>query len=179
MTEMVPRRIWLSTGAALLTLAIAGHVGVAAGAPTMWSPLPALTLLPSLGVLVGIGESTPVRWIVEFILPACVGPILLVAWHPKLLVGVSRVPARSVAGLAVLSLLTFLDFWVEWTQGVRYHGETYVTGVFVVNMLALCGAWALLLLARRRQVFTITLAAHTFVAAWLVWFAFPQLGELI
>jgi len=179
MTEMVHRRLWLPTGAALLVLAIAGHVGVAAGAPTMWSPLPALTILPTLGVLIGTGESTPARWIVEFILPACVGPLLLFAWHPKLLVGARRVPARSVAGLAVLSFLTFLDFWLEWTQGVRYHGETYVRGVFAVNMMALCGAWALLLWARRRQAFTITLAAHTFVAAWLVWFAFPWLGELI
>ena len=179
MTEAVPSRTWSPTGTAILVLAVAGCAGISSGAPTIWSPYPAAIVLPVFGTLIIVGEATPWRWISDFIIPCLIGPLLLVAWYPGLLSGARGLPRRTVFGLTVLSMLTRVDFWWGWAPGVRYHGETYVRGVLVMNLLLLCVSWGLVRLAKRRATFEATLAAHAWIVAWLVWFAFPWLGELI
>jgi hypothetical protein len=72
-----------------------------------------------------------------------------------------------------------LDFVLEWRHGVQYHGERYVRGVFLLNAVAMSAAWALIYTASRRGRFATTLLAHVWVVGWLVWLAFPWLGELI
>jgi hypothetical protein len=136
-------------GVTVLALAAAGRAGIADGL-AIWSPEP---------------------------FPCLIGPALLFAWYPGLLSGANTVPRRSTVGLLLLSVLTLVDFALEWKHGIQYHGEQFVRGTFIVNVLVGCIAWALMRLAYQRMTFATTLTAHAWVVAWLVWFAFPWLGE--
>ena len=167
-----------ATGAAALLVAIAGYIGSASGFPTVRSPLPLATTLPIFWFWMAVHEASSLRWIIEYAIPALVGPFLLLAWHPRLLNGVGHVPRRSVIGLLLLSLLTFIDFVLGWKYGIKYQGKEYTTALLVLNVTAIGTAWVLVGYARKRAEFVPTLAAHTFVTAWLVWVAFPWLGEL-
>jgi hypothetical protein len=72
-----------------------------------------------------------------------------------------------------------IHFWLEWPRGLRYHGEAYTIGVLSTNAVAIGLGWLLLWFARRADTFLATLVAHTWIVGWLVWQAFPWLGELI
>jgi len=163
---------------ALVIVAVAGLVGSASGVPTVLSPLPAATTLPMFGFLIAVREAASLRWVVQYAVPTVVGPCLLLAWNPSLLKAAAKVPRRSIVGLAVLSGLTVAAFAYGWAFGVKYQGHRYTFVLCVLNAAALMIAWSLLWLARRRDHFVTTLAAHAFVVAWLVWIAFPWLGEL-
>jgi hypothetical protein len=176
MTSAVVRRRWWTVGVTVLALAAAGRAGIADGL-AIWSPEPAATVLPILASLMVMGEGTSWRWVHEFGVPCLIGPALLFAWYPGLLSGANTVPRRSTVGLLLLSVLTLVDFALEWKHGIQYHGEQFVRGTFIVNVLAGCIAWALMRLAYQRMTFATTLTAHAWVVAWLVWFAFPWLGE--
>jgi len=117
--------------------------------------------------------------LVELIVPALVGPLLLVLWYPGLLAGANQVPRRSLIGLTVLSLLTIVDFDFEWRHAFTYNPATYVHGVTAVNAVSIGFAWMLLYRAIRVRTFVATLIAHVWIVTWLVWLAFPRLGELI
>ena len=47
----------------------------------------------------------------------------------------------------------------------------------ILNVLAVGVAWVLMLMAQRRKDFATTVAAHACVVGWLVYCAFPLLGE--
>jgi hypothetical protein len=107
-----------------------------------------------------------------------IGPLLLLVWHPRLAIGAQTVPRRSWWGLGVLTILTGLVFRVGWGLGIRYQSARYVWCLLVLNIVLLGCAWWLLWRASRAQSFRRTLLAHTWVVGWLVWVAFPWLGEL-
>jgi hypothetical protein len=107
-----------------------------------------------------------------------VGPVLLIGWYPRLISGAARVPTRSIVGLVLLSVFTIVDFILGWHYGVTYQGTAYTMVLLFLNAVALTLGWTLLWSARTRQQFRRTLAAHTFIVVWLVWIAFPWLGEL-
>jgi hypothetical protein len=142
------------------------------------SPLPLATMLPIFWFWIGVHEAGGLRWVVEYAIPAMVGPVLLVAWHPGLLTGADEVPRRSDVGLVVISILTVADLAFGWKYGVKYQGKEYTMALVLLNAVAMGIAWVLLTAARRRRTFGSTLASHAFVAGWLVWIAFPWLGEL-
>jgi hypothetical protein len=126
----------------------------------------------------GVHEAAGLRWVIEYAIPALIGPLLLLTWHPRLLTGAHEVPKRSAVGLAVISILIVADLATGWKYGVKYQGKEYTTAVVLLNTVAMGVAWVLLGIARRRGIFVFTLVAHVFVAGWLVWIAFPWLGEL-
>jgi hypothetical protein len=74
--------------------------------------------------------------------------------------------------------LTAAHFVLGWDYGIEYQGKVYVITLLVLNIAALIATWAALWRARRRRTFQTTLTAHALVVAWLVWIAFPWLGEL-
>jgi hypothetical protein len=125
-----------------------------------------------------VHEARTFRWVIEYLIPAAVGPFLLLVWHPGLLSGTHKVPKRSYIGLLVLSTLIAAHLGFGWSYGVRYQGKEYTITIVVLNVVATSLAWVLLMTARTRATFPWTLVAHAFVAAWLVWIAFPWLGEL-
>lgn len=87
-------------------------------------------------------------------------------------------PRRTLIGLAVLSALTAIHFVFAWDDGLRYEGRSHVVAVACANVAAIAACWGAVIYARRRPSFEATLLAHAFIALWLVWIAFPLLGEL-
>ncbi len=140
--------------------------------------MPLATTVPIFWFWMGVHEAAALRWVIEYAIPAMVGPLLFLAWHPRLLAGAEDVPTRSLVGLALISILTVYDLAFGWQYGVKYQGKPYTLALVIVNAVAMCVAWVLLGIARKRRIFWTTLASHAFVVGWLVWFAFPWLGEL-
>ncbi len=158
-----------------------GALGVAsshAGSPKPFAPFPMIVLVPQFWSLVATHEARSLRWVTEFAVPAVIGPALFLLWNPGLLFRASTYPRRSTFGLACLSLLSVAWFWAGWPLGVKYEGQRHVVTVLLLNALALACAWAMALLARRQPSAERNLMGHAVVVGWLVWLAFPWLGEL-
>src|SRR5712671_2351199 len=143
----------VATGLAVLVLAVAGYVGSASGVPRVRSPLPLATTLPIFWFWIGVHEATGLRWVVEYAIPAVIGPLLLLTWHPRLLTGTDEVPKRSAVGLAAISILTVADLAFGWKYGVKYQGKEYTIALMLLNTVAMGVAWVLLTAARRRRTF--------------------------
>ncbi|MBE7541654.1 MAG: hypothetical protein M9913_10515 [Bryobacteraceae bacterium] len=158
---------------ACLLLGLAGIAGFNDRSPTVHSPMPVLTVFVTVMGLLVDGSSGGVA----FLLRALVGPVLLIMWHPYIFMGEHAVPKRSVVALGVLTGLSTLHLAVTWDGGVRYQGLGHTMGVIVLNALAALLSWCFLLRARRRREFGMTLAAHALMVGWLVYCAFPWLGE--
>jgi hypothetical protein len=161
------------------SLAALGVVGASFGYPRVFAPLPMVVVIPQFWSLHATHEARSLRWVTEYGVPGIVGPVLLLLWNPRLLRGSSTYPRRSTIGLAILSLLSAAWFWAGWSLGVKYEGLFHVLGTLALNAAALTGAWMLALRARRRPSANRNLMAHWLVVAWLVWVAFPWLGELL
>ena len=144
-----------------------------------WSPFPAVTVFPSLigSMLVG-GNKTGYTF-VRYVFPAVIGPALFFVWNRQLLRGVETVPRRSSIALMVLTGLTIYFFVSSWTHGIEYQGLAYTTTVAAANAFALAVCWSALFLARRKPSFGRSLLFHWTTTVWLVWVAFPWLGESI
>ena len=164
----------LTTSIAGLSLLIPAAVGLGLflrGAPTVFSPLPALTVIPALFLSDwhNLGNAA-------VILPM----LLFFLWNRQLFRGEARVPKRSYVLLALLAALSVIDFVVSWKWGLRYQGPQYTVVVCSVTIAWL--AFLGLAFARTRNgttSFGTSLFLHWMLFAWLGWYAFPWLGELI
>jgi ABC-type xylose transport system permease subunit len=141
------------------------------GAPTVFSPLPALTVIPALLLSDWhhLGNAA-------VILPM----LLFFLWNFRMFRGEGKVPRRSYVLLALLAVLAAIDFVVSWRDGLQYEGPKYTVAVCSVNIVWL----AFLGLAFARTIkgttsFAASLFLHWMLFAWLCWYAFPWLGELI
>jgi hypothetical protein len=124
----------VGTVAAAAALAVVGYVGSASGFPTVWSPLPLATTLPIFWFWEAVGEAQSLRWVVDYGIPMLMGPLLLLAWHPRLAVGADDVPRRSFLGLVLLSVLAAAHFVFGWNYGLKYQSQGYVRAVLVLNV---------------------------------------------
>ena len=156
-------------GLGLLLPAALGLGLLGGSAPTMLAPLPALTLLPAF-LLDGFGLA----------MAAVVVPtIFFFAWHPRLFRGETRVPKRSYALLAVATLLSAIDFVVDWKLGLKYHGLQYTYQVCIVDATWIAFLWfAFARNWKGGSSFKSSLFLHWMLFTWLAWYAFPTLGEL-
>jgi hypothetical protein len=141
------------------------------GAPTVFSPLPALTAIPALFLSDwhNLGNAA-------VILPM----LLFFLWNLQLFRGEAKVPRRSYVLLALLAVLSAIDFVVSWKWGLQYEGSKFTVAVCSVNIALL--AFLGLAFARTRKgttSFTTSLFLHWMMFAWLGWYAFPWLGELL
>jgi len=137
------------------------------GTPSLLAPFPTLT------ILVAFALPAAFPW-----LAAVVPSIVFAAWNPALFQGEARVPRRSLALLVALTILTIVDFTVEWRGGMHYHGAQFTVGVFIANVVWLVVIWISFGRGVRRSSFFNNLLAHWLLFAWLASFAFPYLGEL-
>jgi hypothetical protein len=140
------------------------------GVPTIFSPFPALTVIPALMLA---------QWHLEYaaVLPPAV---LFLLWNPQLLRAEGKILKRSYVLFALVAVLSGVDFVLSWKWGLRYQGPPYTAIVCSINI-----AWiGFLSLAFRRCLnkapsFRTSLFVHWMLFAWLCWYAFPWLGELI
>ena len=142
-----------------------------------WSPLPEITVFVNLlgGALVD--RYPAANWFLRFRLPVLIGPGLFFVWNVHLLRGDVEVPRRSSLGFTILTALSILALGSGWSFGVRYQGRAHTVGVIVLNGVALSICWWLWVRARARPSFGRSLTFHWATTVWLVWLAFPWLGE--
>ncbi len=142
---------------------------LSAGVPTIYCPMPTLTVLPALVLSQWRLHATAVL----------VPLVLFVVWSPGLLINrQSSFPKRTVGLIAALSVLTVVDFLLEWKRGVQFHGFEHTIAVCFINALWLGLLWWVTLRAVRRPSFEAILLTHWLLFIWLSWYAFPYLGEL-
>jgi len=164
----------LITSIAGLALLIPASMGLGlflSGAPTVFSPLPALTVIPALLLdeWHNLGNAA-------VILPT----LLFCLWNRQLFRGEVKVPKRSHVLLTSLAVLTAIDFVVSWKWALHYQGLKFTVAVCSVNIAWL--AFLAIAFARSRRgttSFATSLLLHWMLFAWLGWYAFPWLGELI
>jgi hypothetical protein len=137
------------------------------GVPTIFCPLPILTVLPAL-------VFSPLAPVVV-VIPT----LLFSAWNPALFRGVPAPPKRSYilfGALVVLSVVYFVDGWGD---GVHYEGRIYTRAIAIANGIWIALLTFLFVLSRvRKSSFVFNLTLHWLLFAWLAWYAFPYLGEL-
>jgi hypothetical protein len=158
----------IQTGFAGLSLIIVAMVGLfSAGTPTLYSPFPTLTVLPAFLLPTGM------HW-AAVLVPS----VLFFGWNPHLFDGQMSLPKRTIAVVALLSALTPLAFFLEWTDGLNYQGLHHTVALLIANLLWLGLLWWSTVRAARRHSFAGNLLTHWILFAWLSWYAFPYLGEL-
>ncbi len=153
-----------------LCLLIPAWIGLySSGVPTLYSPLPTLTILPAFVLS---------RWHLEF-LAVLVPSVLFFLWNPGLLLNPgSKILTRTKALIGLLTVLTIVYFVFEWNDGVRYQGSHYTKAVCLINLIWLVFLWCTVVRYSRQRSFNGNLLSHWLLFAWLAWYAFPYLGEL-
>ena len=156
--------------AAGLCLLIPAWTGIfSSGFPTLYAPLPALTILPAFELL---------RWHREFF-AVLIPSLLFFLWSPELLLNQRpNVPKRTIVLLGLLTILAALHFAFGWKYGMQYEGERYTFWIAIINMMWLFFLWWAVIHWSRQPSFKGHLLSHWFLFAWLAWYAFPYLGEL-
>jgi hypothetical protein len=154
-----------------LGLIVPAYIGsFLSGVPTVFSPLPALTVIPLLML---------VEWHLDYAV-VLIPVLLFLLWNPQLFREEGKIPKRSYVLFALLVVLSVVDFSVSWKWGLKYQGPPYTAIVCSINI-----AWlGFLALAFGRTLkmattFRTSLFLHWMLFAWLCWYAFPWLGELI
>jgi hypothetical protein len=155
-------------GLSLIATAWVGLSGV--GGPTLLHPLPALTVIPLFFL--------PLHqlFFLVLILPA----MFFFAWNPSLFQGNAKVPRRSYILFALAVGLSVPWFVLGWKFGLQYQGADYVRRVCGLNALWITAVGLTFLLSWKRSPnFGASLVLHWVLFAWLSWYAFPYLGELL
>ena len=148
-----------------LSLIYPAWLSLSVGVPTLWVPLPAALVLP---IFLGV----PVI-VTQFVMP-----LVFWIWTYQLFSGASEIPLRSTVALALLTLLTPTWFALSWAYGVEYQGPEHTQIMLVYNVLFLSVLWRIWFSLRRKRTFWGSLLFHWVIAFWIVWGAFPYLGEL-
>jgi H+/Cl- antiporter ClcA len=106
--------------------------------------------------------------------------LFFLLWNPQLFRGEAKVPKRPYVMLALLTVLSIVDFVFSWKWAMQYEGPQYTAVVCSVNIAWL--AFLGLAFARTRKTttsFGTSLFLHWMLFAWLAWYAFPWLGETL
>jgi len=156
--------------AAGLCLLIPAWIGIfSSGVPTLYAPLPTLTILPAFELS---------RWRLQS-LAVLVPSIFFFLWSPGLLLNQRpNVPKRTIALLGLLTILAVVHFVFGWKYGMQYQGTRYTFGVGIINVMWLVFLWWAVIHWWRQPSFKGHLLSPWFLFAWLAWYAFPYLGEL-
>jgi hypothetical protein len=116
-----------------LSLVLLAWIGLlSAGVPKLYCPMPTMTVLPAFALSRLNLQSAAV------LMPM----ILFFLWNPGLLVRQqSNLPKRTIGLVGLLSLLTILDFVLEWKYGLQYQGAHHTVAVYTINVLWLAVLW--------------------------------------
>jgi len=106
--------------------------------------------------------------------------ILFFLWNPGLTIRQqSNMPNKTVGLAWLLGILTIVDFVLQWKYGLQYQGTRHTIAVYTIYVLWLAVLWCVVIVAWRRPSFWANLLSHWVLFAWLSWYAFSYLGELL
>ena len=164
---MNQRPLAIVLGLSLVPIAWVGLLS--AGVPTLYCPMPTMTVIPAFAL------SSLKLQTAAVLIPT----ILFFLWTPGLIIRQqSNMPKRTVGLVGLLSILTIVDFVLVWKYGLQYQGTRHTIAVYTINVLWLAVLWCTVIRAWRRPSFLANLLSHWVLFAWLGWYAFPYLGEL-
>ncbi len=164
---MNPRVLGVVLGTFLVLLAGIGLLS--AGVPTIYCPLPLLTVFPAFALW----------WLHLQVIGILVPALIFFLWNPTLIARQeAKVPKRTIGLIVVLSILTIVYFATGWKDGLHYQGAHQTIAVCGINALWLAALWWAVVHAWRRPSFRANLLSHWLLFASLGWYAFPYLGEL-
>jgi hypothetical protein len=154
-------------------LALLSWLTILPGYPAIYGPFNFLIVVPLWGtydMLRGHGL---------FLALAAI-PLFFGLWcWPLLRRGCATLPTRSMALLVVAIILSALWIIFGIPYGLEYQGIHYVVGIALINVIC----WTLLIIlalrVHRRPSFGRNLTFHAALFAWLAWYAFPYLGEVL
>ena len=139
------------------------------GVPTIFAPLPALTIVPAFLI-----DQNPLGRVV-----VAIPTLLFFAWNPGLFQANKKVPKRSYVLFASLTVFDIVWFVRGWKYGLHYQGAVYTYVICALNAVWIIILGTMFIRSRKAGVsFTTNLVLHWLLFAWLGWFAFPYLGEL-
>jgi hypothetical protein len=136
------------------------------------------TVVPVLWAGRVLGGNVVGYWFMRYAMPELIGFALFVLWSPQLLRGSAAVPWRSRVGLVLLTVLDGAALAAGWAYGLRYQGLVHTTALVTLNCIAAILCWVAFVRAYRHATFPNSLLFHASTAVWIVWLAFPWLGEL-
>ncbi len=123
---------------AALALFVPAYIGsFSSGVPTVFSPFPALTIIPAL-LLAQVH--------LEYV-AALLPSLLFLLWNPQLFREESKIPKMSYVLFVLVVALSAVDFVMSW----KCTTPSFRSSLFL----------------------------HWMLFAWLCWYAFPWLGELL
>ena len=137
----------------------------AVGVPWLFSPMPLVLVVPAF-------LSVPAPVVAA--LPALI--FWTVGW--SLLAGREQMRLGPLIFYGVMGALNVAYLVLGWRYGLRFQGPLHTVVVSVLSLALFAGGAALAVLARRRPSFGRHFAAQWVLGLWLVWYAFPYLGEL-
>ncbi len=172
LTRAKPWETTTTLGIALIAFPIGGFLALKATASAWYGlvlyPLPLATALPFI-LLDGPSNLAYV---------SCLFPTAFFwVWGIHLFRGTAKIPVRSEALFWLLATLTVFYFALSWQYGVRWQGYFHLVAVAVLNLISIILLWTLLAYAKAKPSFKRNVAFHWALVAWLVWLAFPWLGE--
>jgi hypothetical protein len=155
--------------AAGLSLLIPAWFGLFfSGVPTLYSPFPVLTALPAFVLS---------RWHLQS-LAVLIPSILFLLLNSGLNRRPPNLPKRTIVLLGLLTVLTVMDYFLEWKYGIHYRGIRHTIVVYIINAMWLASLWLTVVRSQRQPSFKGNLFSHWLLFAWLACYAFPYLGEL-
>ena len=99
------------------------------------------------------------------------------AWNPRLFRGSVDVPKRTYVLFAVVTVLSSINFYSNWNDGLQVQGGPYTFTVLTLNIVCIMGLGTIFVRSRNKEPsFANNLLLHWSLFAWLAWFALPFLG---
>jgi hypothetical protein len=147
-------------------------LSVRTGSPTVTSPFPLAVVWPLLEADEHFGNSF--HFMAYLAVPAA-----FLLWSFHLLFARDEIPRRSWVVFPVAVVANAIWCISIARFGLDYHGLSYTLPVIAIAILLSLAIVRLMISARRRATWSINYTVHLIFFAWLAWYAFPWLGELI
>lgn len=153
-------------------------------APPLWAPMAGLIFWPSYIGLLTLFSDGPFGSSDEFLINGLFSliPILLASlfWisGPALFRGESHAPRWLIWTTLLVGVLHVPYFIVAW-EGGSFQGLFHTIAVTAENVVLFGAIIVVYTLARRTPSFSRNLSCRWLFFFWLVWCAFPLLGELL
>ena len=158
------------TAAIVLLVLLTCGVILPVGSPSILAPASMPVALPLL--LWGGG----VLWHQIAVVSAAFALLFLVPYVA--LAPYGKTTGAIVSGFAVLCMVLSVTYWTAgWRYGLRYEGRAYTITHAAENLV--CYAALIALIIRARASAPARALLHWATLAWLVWCAFPWLGEVL